>query len=177
MGRTRVVLAVAGAALIALTACARNDRVPNLMHLQSATDGPDEFAILPPKALAMPTDLTSLPDPTPGGENRSDQHPQADAILALGGKPSTATGIPAADAGLVNYADRKGVTAGIRASLAADDLAFRRAHPGKLLERLFNLNTYFAAYRASWLDPFKELTRWRAAGVQTPSAPPQTPAK
>lgn len=173
----RVVLALAGAALLALPACGRNDRVPTMMHLRSATNGPDEFAILPPKALTMPKDVSVLPDPTPGGDNLTDQHPQADAIIALGGKLSTATGVPAADAGLVSYADRKGVTAGIRASLAADDRAFRRAHPGKPLERLFNLNTYFAAYIDSWLDAYQELARWRAAGVQTPSAPPQSPAK
>ena len=173
----RVVLAVAGAALIALSACGRNDRTPNLMHLRSATDGPDEFAILPPKALAMPADVTTLPDPTPGGANLTDHHPQNDAIIALGGKPSAATSIPTADAGLVNYADRNGVTAGIRDTLATDDLAFRRAHPGKLLERVFSVNSYFGAYHASWLDAYKELARWRAAGVQTPSAPPAAPAK
>ncbi|MGV8986493.1 MAG: DUF3035 domain-containing protein [Cypionkella sp.] len=142
------------------------------MNLRSTTDGPDEFAILPPKALVLPSDLTTLPTPTPGGANLSDQHPLDDAIVAMGGNVRAAGGIPASDAGLVNYADRKGVTAGIRTSLAADDLAFRKKHPGKLLERALGLTTYFAAYKAMSLDPYAELKRWRAAGARTPSAPP-----
>ena len=69
-----------------LTACGSGDKVPHLMNLRSSTDGPDEFAILPPKALSMPTDIAALPDPTPGGANRTDPHPQDAAVGALGGK-------------------------------------------------------------------------------------------
>ncbi|MBI1171638.1 DUF3035 domain-containing protein [bacterium] len=172
MRKARIVLAVAGVALVALTACGPRGDDTHLMNLHSASDGPDEFAILPPKALQMPADLTALPPPSPGGENLTDQHPMEDAIVALGGKEHSAGGIPASDAGLVNYADRNGGMPGIRASLAKDDLTFRKRHPGKLLERAFGNTTYYDAYKAQWLDAYKELARWRAAGVRTPSAPP-----
>ena len=177
-GMARQVLAVAGAALLALAACGGGNREPHLMNLRSSTDGPDEFAILPPKALQLPTDLAALPDPTPGGANLTDPHPLDDGILALGGKvPNPVAGIPSGDAGLVNYAARKGVTAGIRTSLDAEDLAFRKKHPGKLLERAFAVNTYYKAYRDQWLDAYAELLRWRQAGVATPSAPPEESLK
>ena len=169
-------LTLAVAALVALSACGGGSKVPHLMNLRSSTDGPDEFAILPPKALSTPPDLTALPDPTPGGDNLTDPHPMNDAIVALGGQVPAAAGVPSGDAGLVNYADRQGVTADIRTTLAADDLEFRRKHPGKLLERAFGVNVYYKAYTAYWLDAYAELARWRQAGVATPSAPPaQTP--
>ena len=174
----RLVLAVAGAALVALTACGGANQVPQLMNLGSTTDGPDEFAILPPKPLALPVDLAALPDPTPGGANLTDQHPLDDAVVALGGKPpAPAAGVPAADAGLLGYSARQGSTPDIRAALAADDLAFRRKHPGKLLERAFGVNVYFKVYRDYWLDAYAELARWRQAGVATPSAPPDSTVK
>ena len=163
---------------MALTACGGATREPQLMHLRSTTNGPDEFAILPPKPLALPVDLAALPDPTPGGANLTDQHPLADAVVALGGKlPAPAAGVPAADAGLVGYSARQGSSPGIRAALAADDLEFRRKHPGKLLERAFGVNVYFKAYRDFWLDAYGELARWRQAGVATPSAPPENAAQ
>ena len=143
------------------------------MNLRSSTDGPDEFAILPPKALSMPTDIAALPDPTPGGANRTDPHPQDDAVVALGGKvPAQIAGIPAVDGGLVNYSSRNGVTAGIRDTLGSEDLDFRRKHPGRILERTFGLNVYYKAYKDYWLDAYAELARWRQAGLATPSAPP-----
>lgn len=163
-------------ASVGLTACGGN-KVPHLMNLRSTTDGPDEFAILPPKSLALPTDMAVLPPPTPGGANLTDPHPMDDAIVALGGKVPKAGGIPASDGGLVRYADRAGVTPGIRATLAADDLALRKKHPGKFLERIFGLSTYLQAYRDMWLDQYAELARWRAAGVPTPSAPPPDTGK
>ena len=172
-----MVLAGAGVALMALSACGGGKGTPHLMNLRTGTDGPDEFSILPPKALAIPPDLTALPEPTPGGENLTDPHPMDDAVVALGGKPRAAGGIPVADSGLVAYAGRNGGSAGIRASLAADDLAFRKKHPGKLLERAFGLTTYFNVYKAQWLDEYAELAKWRAAGARTPSAPPKPSKK
>ena len=174
MRQAWIVLAVAS---VTLTACGGGNRVPHLMNLRSTTAGPDEFAILPPKALALPADLVILPAPTPGGENLSDPHPMDDAIVALGGKVPKAGAIAASDTGLVRYADRNGITAGIRGTLAADDLALRKRHPGKLLERAFGLTTYFEAYRDMWLNAYAELAKWRAAGVRTPSAPPQDTGK
>lgn len=164
-------LAVALAALMALAACS-SDRVPELMNLRSDTNGPDEFAILPPKSLELPDNLVELPQPTPGGSNLSDPQPLNDAVIALGGKPREAGGIPAGDAALANYAGRKGTSAGIRATIAAEDLDWRRRNDGRLLERIFNTNVYFKAYRKQALDQQAELMRWRAAGARTPSAPP-----
>jgi hypothetical protein len=42
-----------------------------------------------------------------------------------------------------------------------------------LLERLFSVNVYLNAYDSMWLDKYAELERWRRAGAQTPSAPPE----
>ncbi|MES2432278.1 MAG: DUF3035 domain-containing protein [Pseudomonadota bacterium] len=169
MRSARVVLAFAGAALFALSAC--SEKAPELMNLRSDSNGPDEFAILPPKALELPTSLAELPAPTPGGGNLTDPHPQDDAIAALGGKAPATTGV--SDAGLYNYATRQGVTPGIRATLAAEDLEFRKKNNGRPLERLFNLNVYYKAYAKQSLDQHAELLRWRAAGARTPSAPPR----
>lgn len=168
MRSARVVLAFAGAALLALAAC--SEKAPELMNLRSDSNGPDEFAILPPKALELPTSLADLPAPTPGGANLTDPQPQDDAITALGGKPPATSGV--SDAGLYNYATRQGVTPGIRQVLAAEDLEFRKKNNGRPLERLFNLNVYYKAYVKMSLDQHAELQRWRAAGARTPSAPP-----
>jgi hypothetical protein len=97
-----------------------------------------------------------------------DPTPQADAVLALGGKPNAGSN----DAALVSFASRAGVTADIRTILAAEDLRFRQANNGRLLERLFKNNVYFRAYQPLSLDQQAELARWRARGVATPSAPP-----
>jgi len=168
----RGVVALAGVVLMGLTACGNGDRGPQLMNLRSASNGPDEFSILPAKSLELPEDLAALPEPTPGGSNLTDRNPTAEAIVALGGDPSAAGGIPAADAGLASYASRKGVSADIRPTLAAEDLDFRRRNNGRLLERLFGLNSYYRAYSDESLDQQTELDLWRRAGARTPSAPP-----
>ena len=76
---------IAIAAALALSAC--GEREPQLYNLRSDSGGPDEFAILPTKPLEMPEDMAALPDPTPGGSNRADATPEADAYAALGGNP------------------------------------------------------------------------------------------
>lgn len=169
-------IAVAMAAVLALSACG-SDKTPSLMNLRSSTNGPDEFGILPPKALQLPEDLTALPEPTPGGANLTDPTPNADAIVALGGTPREAGGVPAGDGALVQYGSRFGTAAGIRETLASEDLEYRRKNNGRLLERLFNVNVYFKAYRKQTLDQQAELQRWRRAGLRTPSAPPAKPGE
>lgn len=171
MRSARLVLAVAGAAMLLLSACGPG-KTPQLMNVRSATNGPDEFSILPPLALELPEDLAALPEPTPGGENLTDPRPFDDAIVALGGKPLAVAGLPAADSALYAQAARWGVTEGIRQSLATEDLAYRRKHDGRLLERIFNVNVYFKAYARQSLNQQAELARWRKAGARTPSAPP-----
>ena len=168
-GYGRAVIAVA--AMVTLAACGGKGD-PQLMNLR-AGQGPDEFAIVPPKALEMPENLGDLPEPTPGGYNRTDQNPEADAAVALGGKPSAAGGIPSGDSALYAHAARFGVDGGIRATLASEDLDWRRDNKGRPLERLFNVNVYYKAYSKQRLDQQAELARWRALGARTPSAPPR----
>lgn len=172
MRAAHVVLAVAGAMVLALSACGRSGDAPKLMNIRSTSQGPDEFAILPPKPLEMPEDIAALPEPTPGGANRTDPTPQADAVAALGGNLRPAGGVPASDSALLGHASRFGLTADIRQTLAAEDLEWRRDNDGRLLERLFNVNVYFKAYADQSLDQQAELWRWRRAGARTPSAPP-----
>lgn len=161
---------IALAAMLVLSACASGS--PRLMNLTSG-EGPDEFGIVPPKPLALPENLSALPQPTPGGANLADPNPEADAILALGGKPSTSNGIPSGDSALFAHAARYGVDQGIRTTLAAEDLEWRRDNNGRVLERWFNVNVYYKAYRDQRLDQQAELLRWRALGVRTSSAPPR----
>lgn len=162
---------IAFAAMVTLAACGGKGD-PQLMNLRKG-QGPDEFAIVPPKALEMPESLSELPEPTPGGFNRTDQTPEADAAVALGGKPSAAGGIPSGDAALYAHAARFGLDGGIRATLASEDLDWRRDNKGRPLERLFNVNVYYKAYSKQRLDQQAELARWRKLGVRTSSAPPR----
>jgi hypothetical protein len=170
-GQGRAIIAVA--TMITLAACGGKGD-PELMNLRSGP-GPDEFAIVPPKPLELPENLADLPEPTPGGFNRTDQTPEADAAIALGGNPKAAGGIPSADSALYAHAGRFGLDGGIRATLASEDLEWRRDNNGRVLERLFNVNVYYKAYRKQRLDQQAELDRWRALGVRNPSAPPRKP--
>lgn len=155
--------------LVVLTIAGCAPREPNLVNLPPK-EGPDEFAILPTKPLQAPPDFAALPAPTPGGTNLVDPTPRADAVAALGGgREARSTG----DAALVAHATRFGVAPDIRPALAAEDLEFRRANDGRVLERVFNVNVYFDAYEPLELDQHQELERFRAAGVPTPAAPPE----
>lgn len=151
-----------------LSACDRN-RDPQLLNVKANGDGPDEFAILPNKPLTQPESYNTLPEPTPGGANRADLTPLSDATFALGGNP--AAGIR--DGGLVNHASRYGRDVAIREQLASEDLEFRRKNNGRLLERVFNVNVYYKAYRKQSLDQYSELERLRRLGIRTVSAPPE----
>lgn len=172
MTAARVVLAIAGAALLSVAGCGKSEKMPQLMNIRADTAGPDEFSIVPPKPLAMPEDLADLPAPTPGAGNRTDATPDDDAILALGGTPGNAGGVPAADGALVNSAGRHGVNSNIRPTLASEDLDYRRKNNGRVLQRLFSVNVYYSAYGKMSLNQQAELLRWRKAGAKTPSAPP-----
>lgn len=171
-------LGIALVAALALSGCS-SDRKPELMHLRSSSAGPDEFGILPTKPLSMPEDLQTLPEPAPEGTNLTDPTPKADAVAALGGNPDrlTGKGVPAGDSALISRAARFGSAADIRSQLAAEDLEYRRKHDGRLLERLFNVNVYFKAYRPMSLDQEAELERWRKLGLRTPAAPPSGKAQ
>lgn len=156
-----------------LAACSGSE--PSLLNVkQPRAEGPDEFAILPVKPLELPEDLAALPDPTPGGTNRTDPTPEADLARALGGNPEVLTR-RGGDGALLAHATRFGVSPTIRSDLAAADLEYRRDNDGRLLERLFNVNVYFRAYEPQSLDKYAELERLRRAGIRT-SSPPPNPA-
>ena len=164
-------LGFALAGLIVVTACGRGD--PDLLNLrQPRGAGPDEFAVLPVKPLEVPEDLAALPDPTPGGINRTDPTPEADVALALGGNAEVLTR-GSTDGALIAYSTRYGVSPGIRTALAAEDLEYRRQNDGRLLERLFNVNVYFKAYEPLSLNQYAELERLRRAGIRTSAVPPE----
>lgn len=167
MYRLRTIL---GTGLVLLTLAGCGDRVPTLMNIRADGAGPDEFGILPTRPLEMPEDFASLPTPTPGGGNRVDLDPEADAIAALGGNIDRAGGV---SSGLAGYVTRFGITPGIRAALAAEDEEYRRRNDGRLLERIFAVNVYYDAYEPVSLDQYRELERMRRAGIRTPAAPPE----
>ena len=167
-GRIALVL---GAALALASACSRGEE-PNLVTFRTTQTGPDEFAILPTKPLQIPENIASLPEPTPGSANLTDPTPESDAIIALGGNPGTLSR-RSGDGALVSYASRFGVAPGIRQVMAQEDLAFRSANDGRLLERLFDVTIYYKAYAPQSLDQHRELQRFRRAGIRTPSAPPE----
>lgn len=172
-GKIGIALAIA-----LLAAGCSSNRTPELMHLRSTSNGPDEFGILPTKPLQMPDSLTELPTPTPGGSNITDPTPAADAIAALGGKPPVAgKGVPAGDGALVARAGRYGTDTGIREKLAAADYDYRKKNDGRLLERLFSVNVYYKAYRPMALNQEAEIERWRKLGLTTPAAPPSGAAQ
>jgi len=161
----RKILAVV--ALMSLAACGGQRA---LHDLRAAGGGPDEFSVQPGAPLEIPENLSVLPVPTPGGSNLADATPNADAIAALGGRASALQaggGIPASEAALVTQAGRFGVAIGIRAQLAEEDAAFRRRK-----SRGWFGGGYFRAYADTALDAYAELRRFRALGVQVPTAPP-----
>ncbi|MDX1782067.1 MAG: DUF3035 domain-containing protein [Thalassovita sp.] len=162
-------------AVLALAACSGSERDIRMRDLRSFTGGPDEFSILPSKELQSPENYASLPVPTPGGSNLTDQNPLGDGIAALGGKPGALVpgrGVPAADSALLAFVGRNGVPADIRETLAAEDLAFRTRASRFTRFKIVREDLYNDTYRRQTIDPHAELWRWRRFGVTTPSAPP-----
>ncbi|MCR9087919.1 MAG: DUF3035 domain-containing protein [Rhodobacteraceae bacterium] len=167
------IFALLAIAAVAITAC--GPRNPDLLTFRRSGEGPDEFTVAPSKPLADPPAAGALPPPTLGvGINRADATPEADAIVALGGRQNATTldGIPTSDAALIRHAGRNGQSTGIRQTLAQEDIEFRRRNDGLILERLANSNLYFDAYEQQSLNQQREIDRLRQRGIQTPGAPP-----
>lgn len=164
-------LAIVALLLTAAAGCSKK----GLHDLRSNDEGPEEFMVLPSKPLSEPTSYKDLPAPTPGAGNITDPTPNADAIAALGGRPSSlnASGIPSADAALVAQGARYGSSPDIREQLAAADEQFRRRARRSGRIRLFPVDRYAQAYRRDKIEPFREQRRWQRAGAITPSAPPE----
>ncbi|MGR3491617.1 MAG: DUF3035 domain-containing protein [Shimia sp.] len=134
----------------------------------TASDGPDEFSVIPQRELVLPPNFSTLPQPTPGGANRADLNPQADAVAVLGGVPGAGTG---ADPALLAQAGRFGVDPAIRGELRAADERFRNTR-GRF-QPFRRASAYWRAYRGQALDPAAETARLGQAGVAVPSAPPR----
>jgi hypothetical protein len=155
-----------------LAACGSGD--PSLMNFVG-TRSPNEFLIVPAKPLATPPSQTALPPPTPGAQNRADATPLVDAVVALGGSAAaleTDGATPGADSALLAHTARYGRDPQIRDTLASEDLAYRKANQGRVLEQLFNVNRYYDSYDAVALDQQEEMDRLRRLGIETSSAPP-----
>lgn len=161
---TGMKLVMCAVVLITVSACAPK----SVMSPMAVVNGPDEFAITPPKPLEEPKDFSALPVPTLGAANLTDATPKADAIVALGGRVPTATGL---DGGIVTYASRYGVDQNIRNDLAKSDTRFRKVKTAAPAWP-WTKNKYERAYRRFALDPWAELERLRALGILVPSAPP-----
>jgi hypothetical protein len=157
----------------ALAGCGIGEPRP-LHDLRSFDRQPEEFSIVPNKPLQSPESLAALPEPTPGGANRADQTPLADAVAALGGNPArlNADGVPSSDGALINRAGRFGREADVRATLAAEDEAFRD-RGGRFTWKLFPEDQYSRVYRRQSLDSWRWLRSSRSAGARTPTAPPE----
>lgn len=167
-------LAMAFGLCVLAAGCGERDI--GLRDVRNAADGPEEFGIVPNRPLEIPSDLAALPEPTLGGSNRSDQRPEADAIAALGGNPAriqSGRGIPTSDAALVAHTQRFGRNDGIRETLAAEDLEFRR-RKSLFTFKIVPEDEYNQAYRRLTLEPFSEVERFRRSGVRTPAAPPKS---
>lgn len=155
---------------LALAACS-GERTP-LRDLRSFDRSPEEFGVLPSQPLDVDGALAleTLPEPTPGGANRTDLNPRDDAVVALGGNPARRAGSP--DQSLIAAATRFGRDPDIRETLAREDEAYRD------FNRLFTLSiirqdNYSRIYEDQQLDPYAELRRFEARGVETPAAPPR----
>lgn len=151
-----------------LSACANQ----GLRDLRSNSRGPDEFIVEPKAELQTPNDYSALPTPTPGQGNLTDVNPVNEAAVALGGRPSSGTAIPASDGALVTAASRFGVTPDIRQNLAQEDADFRRAKSRFTQYRIFREDLYDQAYRSERLNAEATADSWRRAGAKTPSYPP-----
>ncbi|MEQ5869934.1 DUF3035 domain-containing protein [Sagittula sp. NFXS13] len=160
---------------VALAGCSQSrDGVRPLHDLRSNSGEPNEFAIVPNKPLTIPETMAALPTPTPGGGNRTDQTPQADAVAALGGNPArlqAGDGVGAGDAALVQQATRFGNDPAIRQKLASEDAELRQ-RKGRLSWSIVPRDNYGNAYSREALDPYAWLNRYRQAGARTPAAPP-----
>lgn len=162
--RYLIFIAIAGL----LTACGSQQQ--DAGSARTALSGPDPFMIVPHRPLQEPQDFSALPDPTPGGANRADIDPRADAVVAMGGRPSRISdGVPVSDQALLAHTARFGRDADIRATLLSED---QRRLGGVFRRGRVQGAKYFARYADMALNAYTELARFRAAGVATPTAPP-----
>lgn len=155
--------------LAALAVAGCSGKETRLRDFRDMNNGPEEFAVEPKKPLEMPQ-AAELPAPTPGGANRTDMTPKADAYAALGGREGGGSS-PAADSALIAHASRKGVDPNVRETMAEDDADFRRRRGRFTNIKLFKVDRYSDVYRGQATNQKRENERFRRRGVKTPSAP------
>lgn len=160
-------------ALLSVSACSGLNNGGKLRDVRSHQREPEEFSVVPSKALAAPENYTTLPTPTPGQGNKTDATPIADAVAALGGNPTltVASGpAPARDGALINSASRYGRDGTIRQVLAQEDADFRK-RKSLFTWKIVPEDEYAKAYAKQALDPTAWVELYRRAGAETPSAP------
>ncbi|MEO1551422.1 MAG: DUF3035 domain-containing protein [Pseudomonadota bacterium] len=144
-----------------------------LSRLNSGGTSPDEFAIVTNRPLELNEELLTapLPEPTPGGRNRADVTPRADALVALGGRATAPTRSEQALIAAAGGARDPN----IRAELAVQDAQERDPSQLRLFVRWLQNDRETALYEDQILDPAAELARLRQLGVDTSAAPPAEP--
>ncbi|MEM8741052.1 MAG: DUF3035 domain-containing protein [Pseudomonadota bacterium] len=168
------------AALMALTACGsqNTERQSLLRSVGLRQPPPDEFLVVERRPLEMPPDIAALPRPDPDGINRVDPQPREEVTSLLSGDSTVParqeTGpLSPGEQALLAQSNVEAADPAIRASLAEEDRALTEDDQRYGLRTFFGRRT-FDPYREEVLDPFEETQRLRAAGVQTPAAPPKT---
>jgi hypothetical protein len=162
--------------IVVLAGCEENPVFGKNGNFRLKDAGPDEFSVLPTKELVMPEDYVTLPEPTLGSKNRADLQPQHDAVAVLGGKPEQLDSelIGAGELPLITAASRNGVSSDIRTVLAAEDKKYRKKHKSRFYDRwIFNDGAYLRRLDNQALKPYDELSKLRAQGIRTPTAPPK----
>lgn len=168
---TRILL-LAGASLT-LAACGATDDDRSAVERLSAasTIAPEEFDVLPQKAIEVPENLNALPPPIPGARNRTDLTPNADAIVALSGQPGRGT-VVASDNALLVATNAGAAQPGIRQVIAVEDIEYQKNNKPRLLYRWFGNAGETRVYDGQMLDSESELLRWRSQGYLVPQLPP-----
>ena len=152
-----------------LSACSEGKKEGFFKSIGARAQTPVEFAVIPHRPLELPENLSELPTPNPGGGNRTDLTPLADARVALGGSPNGGAPVLSDRALLAAVG---GAQPGIRQTLAQEDAVHRSQNHGKLLERILNANSETTTYTEMILDAELEAQRLRARGLRTSGFPP-----
>ena len=150
-----------------------DDDIPKLLRFKN-TGSPDELSVVSSRPLEYPELSIPLQPPLSSGENRADRRPKQEVVTTLGGNSGAETPISTFnDRHLTTHTTRFGYNPIIRQQLESEDLAYRRRNDGLFLERVFNVNVYYDAYRPMSIDPYDELNRLRRYNIKTPAAPPE----
>jgi Protein of unknown function (DUF3035) len=177
--RTRTGACLAGILVLAACSTGSNDpeRLSILRTIGLSQPPPDEFLVVERHPLEMPTDLRDLPPPNPEGRNLVDPRPRAEVTALLNGAgltPDNPGNLSPGEVAFLATASPTPPDPAIRDRLVKDDKDLQTGGRRYGFGTLFGVRTY-DPYKNQLLDPFAEVVRLRAAGVQTPAAPPAPP--